>query len=72
MLYWSLLSSNCICRWMVRQFHFYFCFKTLMIKVDAFFISGTLLKEEPCVKFMLKHEIKNYFRQFTKSKSDYV
>ena len=28
------------------------------------FISGTLLKEEPCCKFMLKHEIKNYFRQF--------
>ena len=43
-----------------------------MIKVDAFFISGTLLKKEPCVKFMLKHEIKNYFRQFTKSKSNYV
>ena len=30
------------------------------------FISDTLLNEEPC-KFMLKHDIKNYFRQFTKS-----
>ena len=27
------------------------------------FISGTLLKEEPCCKFMLKYEFKNYFRQ---------
>ena len=33
------------------------------------FISGTLLKEEPCCKFMLKHDIKNYFRQFTKTLS---
>ena len=32
-------------------------------------ISGILLKEEPCYKFMLKHEIKNYFRQFTKTLS---
>ena len=30
------------------------------------FISGTLLKEKPCCKFMLKYDIKNYFRQFTK------
>ena len=28
------------------------------------FLSGTLLKEKPCSKFMLKHDIKNYFRQF--------
>ena len=32
-----------------------------------FLISGTLLKEESCCKFMLKHDIKNYFRQFTKT-----
>ena len=25
----------------------------------ASFISGTLLKEEPCSKFMLKHHIRN-------------
>ena len=31
------------------------------------FISATLLKEEPCCKFMSKHDIKNYFRQFTKT-----
>ena len=29
------------------------------------FMSGTLLKEEPCCKFMLNHDIKSYFRQFT-------
>ena len=29
------------------------------------FISGTHLKEEPR-KFMLNHDIKNHFRQFTK------
>ena len=29
--------------------------------------SGALLKEEPCCKFMLKHVIKSYFQQFTKS-----
>ena len=32
-----------------------------------FFISGTLLKGEPCCKFMSKHDIKNYFRQSTKT-----
>ena len=31
------------------------------------FISGTRLKKEPCCKFMLKHDNKNYFRQFTKT-----
>ena len=31
------------------------------------FIRSTLLKEEPCWKFMLKHDIKNYFRRFTKT-----
>ena len=31
------------------------------------FISGTISREEPCCKFMLKHDIKNYFRQFTKT-----
>ena len=30
------------------------------------FIGGTLLKEEPCCKFMLKHDIKNYFQQLRK------
>ena len=30
------------------------------------FISGTLLKEELCCKFMLKHDIKNYSEKFTK------
>ena len=30
------------------------------------FISGTLLREESCCKFMLKYDIKNYLRQFTK------
>ena len=30
------------------------------------FISGTL-KDESCCKFMLKHDIKNYFQQFTKT-----
>ena len=34
-------------------------------------MSGTLLKEGPCCKFMLKHDIKNYFRQFTKTLSIY-
>ena len=34
-----------------------------------FLISGTLFKEETCCKFMLKLDIKNYFRQFTKSLS---
>ena len=33
------------------------------------FISGTLLKEKPCYKFMLKHDTKNYFRQFMKTLS---
>ena len=27
----------------------------------------TLLNDEPCCKFTLKHDIKNYFRQFTKT-----
>ena len=31
------------------------------------FISDTLLKEEPCCKFKLKYDIKNYFRQLTKT-----
>ena len=31
------------------------------------FISGTLLKEEPCCKLMLKHDIKSHFRQVTKT-----
>ena len=31
------------------------------------FISGTLLKEKPCCRFMLKYDVKNYFRQFTKT-----
>ena len=30
------------------------------------FIGGTLLKEKPFSKFMLKHDIKDYYRQFTK------
>ena len=34
-----------------------------------YFISGTLLKEEPCGKFMLKHDIKNYFRKFKETLS---
>ena len=33
------------------------------------FISGTLLKEKPRCKFMSKYDIKNYFRQFTKTLS---
>ena len=33
------------------------------------FISGTLLEEGPCGKFMLRHVIKNYFRQFKKTLS---
>ena len=33
------------------------------------FISGTLFNEEPCCKFMLKNDIKNYFRQFIKTLS---
>ena len=33
------------------------------------FISGTLLKEKPCCKFMSKHNIKNYFLQFAKTLS---
>ena len=33
------------------------------------FISGTLLKEEPCCKFMLKHYIKDYLRQLAKTLS---
>ena len=33
------------------------------------FRSGTLLKEKPCCKFMSKHDIKNYFRQFMKTLS---
>ena len=31
------------------------------------FISGTHLKEEPFCEFMLKHDIKSYFRQFRKT-----
>ena len=31
------------------------------------FISGAILKEEPCCKFILKHDIKKHFRQFTKT-----
>ena len=31
------------------------------------FISGTLLKEEPCWKFMLKYDIENSFQQLTKT-----
>ena len=30
------------------------------------FISGTLLKEEPHCKFMLKHDTKNYFHNLGK------
>ena len=30
------------------------------------FISGTLLKEKPCCKFMLKHHIKNYIDNLRK------
>ena len=33
------------------------------------FVNGTLLKEEPCCKFMLKHDIKYYFQQSTKTLS---
>ena len=33
------------------------------------FISGILLKDEPCCKFMLKHDIKDYFRESTKTLS---
>ena len=33
------------------------------------FMSGTLLKEEPCCKFMLNYNIKSYFREFTKTSS---
>ena len=33
------------------------------------FLSGTLLKEELCCKFMLKHEVKNFFSYFTKTLS---
>ena len=33
------------------------------------FISETLLKEELSYKFMWKHKIKNYFRQFKKTMS---
>ena len=33
------------------------------------FISGTVLKEKPCFKFMSKHNIINYFQQFTKTLS---
>ena len=35
------------------------------------FISGTLLRDKPCCTFMLKHEIKNYFRQFAKTLNIY-
>ena len=41
----------------------YFCFKTLITSN----ISGSLFKEDPCRKFMLEHDIKNYFQQFTKT-----
>ena len=33
------------------------------------FISDTLLREGPSCKYMLKHDIKYYFRQFTKTLS---
>ena len=33
------------------------------------FVNGTLLKEEPCCNFMLKHDIKYYFQQSTKTLS---
>ena len=33
------------------------------------FISRNLLKDEPCCKFMLKHDIKNGFRQSTRTLS---
>ena len=35
--------------------------------LDISFITVILLREEPCCKFMLKHNIKNYFGQFTKT-----
>ena len=35
------------------------------------FTSGNLLKEEPSCKFVLKQDIKNYFRKFSKSLSIY-
>ena len=38
-----------------------------MISFISGTINGTLLKEEPCCKFMFKHDIKNYFWQFTKT-----
>ena len=41
----------------------YFFFKRLMIS----FVSDNFLKEEPCCKSLLKYNINNYFRQFTKT-----
>ena len=35
-----------------------------IVKKIIYFITGTLLKEEPCCKFTLTHGIKNYFKQF--------
>ena len=40
-------------------------FCDFIVKYIISLISGALLKEEPCCKFMLKHNITNYFRQFT-------
>lgn len=31
------------------------------------FTGGTLLKEKPCCKFMVKHDIKSYLWQFKKN-----
>ena len=40
--------------------------RDFVVKQIVSFISATLLKKEPCCKFMLKYDIKSHFRQFTK------
>ena len=38
-----------------------------IVKEMISFVRGTLFKEEPCCKYMLKYDIKNHLRQFTKT-----
>ena len=51
---------------MARQFY-----DTLVLfkSTNDFLTRGTLFREERCCKLMLKHDIRNYFRQFTNTLS---
>ena len=53
----------------LRHFISFLKINDFITKQMISFITGTLLKEELCCKFMLKQNVKNYFGQFTKTLS---